>query len=429
MPAKKRPAAAQPERMERPPPSWAAAAGVAANSSTAVPWAEHFLAPHEDLWRRFAAVACKSGPLQVDVWSDCSGLCTEMVAARHLAHILSSTYDLRCEFRLHTACDSNQASRDLICATHRPRHCAMDLFDRDWASGSYNCCLTKTAQQMPPQGIDYYVCGFPCTPWSRRGKRLGFEDANSQHCFACIKTIAYINPIVFVMENVADLKGSGSGPHDEDFTGEFSQIAQFMEAKLTNYSCIMVNNLSPLHAGFPTNRSRFYLLGLRRDHGSKEAFGAVIQSFLGNPLPVQHTYRSFLKLGAPVDWSRWGQLPTPEESQQLAHGACKCGVDPMTLCPRHPCKCRACDTPGQELACQWRAKAGRSHAQRRNRHECFRTLGRAPQVARNQTPPLKRSSTRATEVVRCLGHSPAPRFDRRQLFSPPPPPLMFQNRF
>ena len=71
---------------------------------------------------------------------------------------------------------------------------------------------------------------------------------------------------------------------------------------------------------------------------------------------MEHTYFTLLNLEAKVlDWSRIGQFPTEEEMETLMFRNCVCGIDPMIVCPAHPCKCDHCGKCGTQ--CKWRTSA------------------------------------------------------------------------
>ena len=76
---------------------------------------------------------------------------------------------------------------------------------------------------------------------------------------------------------------------------------------------------------------------------------------------VKHDYRSFLGLGAAsvaIDWSRVGCLPAAAEITLVLASGCKCGLDPMLICPVHVCMCKECKLHGVKTArCAWRQHA------------------------------------------------------------------------
>ena len=63
---------------------------------------------------------------------------------------------------------------------------------RTFTSGDFWC--TRCAQNIPiPRvGVDLYVGTYPCTPWSRRGKRTGYDHPDAEVSIIGFKTIAFI---------------------------------------------------------------------------------------------------------------------------------------------------------------------------------------------------------------------------------------------
>ena len=64
---------------------------------------------------------------------------------------------------------------------------------------------------MPRRGADLYAGTYPCSPWSRRGNRPGFNHPDAEVSIIGFETIAFIGPAVFVIE-------LGDMPSQEDLT-------------------------------------------------------------------------------------------------------------------------------------------------------------------------------------------------------------------
>ena len=53
---------------------------------------------------------------------------------------------------------------------------------------------------LPSSGIDLYVAGFPCTPWTRRGSRQGWDSPDIKPFKIGFKTIRRIQPALWLYE-------------------------------------------------------------------------------------------------------------------------------------------------------------------------------------------------------------------------------------
>jgi DNA (cytosine-5)-methyltransferase 1 len=59
--------------------------------------------------------------------------------------------------------------------------------------------------------FDILCAGFPCQPFSRAGKRIGFEDMRGTLFFNVIEIIKEKNPKAFFLENVTGLLNHDTG--------------------------------------------------------------------------------------------------------------------------------------------------------------------------------------------------------------------------
>jgi DNA-cytosine methyltransferase len=106
----------------------------------------------------------------------------------------------------------------------------------------------------PPQ-VDLYVAGFPCTPFSNRGNRLGLEDKRNGNVLEHI--LAYIaarKPRAFLLENVGVIM-----QHDEGRT--WAAIREAL-AELRGYR-VEWKIMSPHEYGWPQRRTRIFIVGRR----------------------------------------------------------------------------------------------------------------------------------------------------------------------
>lgn len=118
---------------------------------------------------------------------------------------------------------------------------------------------TRGADEAPG-GVDVYVSGFPCQPFSKAGKLGGSSDPRGLLCCKVVEYITQKRPRAFILENVANLlkfpevltliidalRGAfdGRGPN-----------SYFVEWKILN---------TDVHGGIPQSRSRLYIVGLLR---------------------------------------------------------------------------------------------------------------------------------------------------------------------
>ena len=117
--------------------------------------------------------------LRLHVWADCVGLCSEMCAGREVEQSLRRLLGVDVKFILHGACDECPHSKKFVMQNYAPTHWSDDVCDRDWETGAYTDTAADPAvcRQLPDTGIDIYVAGWPCGPFSHRGVRKRGADA------------------------------------------------------------------------------------------------------------------------------------------------------------------------------------------------------------------------------------------------------------
>ena len=318
-------------------------------------WAKHFVsvlrAPLENLRRKLPFPGTK-----ITMWSDCAGKCTEKTAADKLKDELKTELGIDIDFRLYTACDTKLHCRDYVDKNFRPTHVTRDIFERDFASRSFQYIMCNKPCHLPNDGVDLYTCCCPCGPWSRRGKRLGFDDPHADVWWQAIETIQHMQPVMFIMENVMEV---GS---------DMSLIQAEIKKKLGDaYASCTVNKTSPTHHGYPTEKIRFVVCGGRLDQISEASLVNSFAKLIDNPMVVEDTYWSLLGIrGLPDEvLDSVGLPPNPGDAVMIQKSPCKCSINPMIECPMHPCKCDKCRKQPhkmgviayQPLPCAWRKKA------------------------------------------------------------------------
>lgn len=103
-----------------------------------------------------------------------------------------------------------------------------------------------------PRGVDVYLCGFPCQPFSPSGLGRGAQDERGQHCISCLEVIAATLPKVFVLENVENILS-------------FPEVISFIIETLRSLGEYEVHYTvlgSSTHGGVPHHRERVFIVGL-----------------------------------------------------------------------------------------------------------------------------------------------------------------------
>ena len=135
-----------------------------------------------------------SKSLTLRVWSDCTGLATEMFASRELSRALAAELGIELNWVLFCACEKDKRARDFIMANHAPLHCSDDMLHRSFTEGQFWCEMCKANHDLPKQGIDVYIAGYPCSPWSRKGTRTDFDHPDIKPFLIGMKMVNYIKP-------------------------------------------------------------------------------------------------------------------------------------------------------------------------------------------------------------------------------------------
>tara|TARA_B100001250_G_scaffold119616_1_gene101543 strand:+ start:373 stop:1698 length:1326 start_codon:yes stop_codon:yes gene_type:complete len=97
--------------------------------------------------------------------------------------------------------------------------------------------------------------GFPCQPFSKSGKQLGFRDKIRGTLFGEISEIIdQKRPNFVLLENVANLKGHDNGKTLKTIISVLQEMGYFVRSKV----------LSPHEYGIPHHRPRIFIIGINK---------------------------------------------------------------------------------------------------------------------------------------------------------------------
>ena len=134
--------------------------------------------------------------------TDCTGLGTVEMATSDILE--ASQGSMQRVF----GCDVSTASRQVMAAKDSPEIILGDMMDRIFSRQGFS---SKDTQGRPvtvsrdSAALDFYVAGTMCTPFSAKGKRNGFSDANADTLTNFLKTIVVLQPRCAILENVKRL--------------------------------------------------------------------------------------------------------------------------------------------------------------------------------------------------------------------------------
>lgn len=176
----------------------------------------------------------KKRPLRVG--TDCSGIEAPIVALQQLkipfSHEFSSEIDKHCIATIR--------------ANFNPKIIFGDM-------------RVRKLKDIPD--IDFYVCGFPCQPFSLAGRREGVRDPRGTIFWECLRVIRYKKPMIFVLENVRGLLSIDGG---ETFKTMIAELE-----KLKVYS-VYYKVLNTADYGIPQSRKRVFIVGILKQNEKRE---------------------------------------------------------------------------------------------------------------------------------------------------------------
>ena len=99
--------------------------------------------------------------------------------------------------------------------------------------------------------FDLLLAGFPCQPFSRAGKKKGFQDKRGNHFFIINEILKVKKPKAFLLENVKFLKSHDNG----------NTLKKMLKKLRKNYYVPDPEVLNSKNFGLPQNRERIFIVG------------------------------------------------------------------------------------------------------------------------------------------------------------------------
>lgn len=105
---------------------------------------------------------------------------------------------------------------------------------------------------------DIVIGGFPCQPFSKAGKGLGFEDTRGTLYLQMKRVIQHVQPLMFIAENVDGLRTNKNNATDT------SALDKIVEDFSDTYD-VEYRVLKAVDYGVPQTRVRIIIIGKRKD--------------------------------------------------------------------------------------------------------------------------------------------------------------------
>ena len=121
--------------------------------------------------------------------------------------------------------------------------------------------ISECWKQVPDH--DVLVAGFPCQPFSKSGKQLGFDDKKRGDCiFYVLNILKRVRPKYFIFENVPNFARHNNGETWARIRNELKHLGYCVRSTADPYE----ENQSPRHIsphqyGYPQKRDRFFAMG------------------------------------------------------------------------------------------------------------------------------------------------------------------------
>ena len=273
-----------------------------------------------------------SRPLRVA--SDCTGSGNAETSFHKLVQDLEVIF----------TCDHEPAVQHWMRAHMKAKYMFGDIMDRKCNVTSISGTTCEGVVVSINRGdVDVYTAGFPCTPWSGKGLRLGWLDPNAKPLLKIRKTIFALQPPLVILENVPGVLNNG-GLH---------VLKKFLGI-LKNYHIWVSHPLSPHSFGVPQHRNRIYIVMMKQSSlkfpdMSLHHFELFLTRFLeAVSMESVEPWPDWLAaMGCPMIRDVYG---SPEEEVPCPVPFC---CTPEATCNVHLCKCPECKR-GTLSKCKWR---------------------------------------------------------------------------
>lgn len=157
--------------------------------------------------------------------------------------------------------------------------CEIDKICNDLYKNNFKISPEYDIRQADIENIPSFevlFAGFPCQPFSKGGKQMGFKDqTRGTLFFNILQIIEFHRPNYILLENVANIVS-----HDQGNT------YQVIKKSLTDLGYLMPSQpliISPVDFGYPVNRKRAYIIARRKNEFS-EKFLTPFQQIENNKL-------------------------------------------------------------------------------------------------------------------------------------------------
>ena len=163
---------------------------------------------------------------------------------------------------------------------------------RSFNTGEVWRTLCQRNLPLPKGGIDLDVGTYPCSPWSRRGTRAGWDHPSVDAFRIGVETIAYTQPAVWINE-------LGELPENAAIDEVTAAIETGCCRAGSEWTIQVVRDLMPSRCGYPVRRTRSFFLGWRVDVGRACDLVAAVTTLIQHPIDLSMSYRGFLNIQHP----------------------------------------------------------------------------------------------------------------------------------
>ena len=121
--------------------------------------------------------------------------------------------------------------------------------------------ISECWTQVPDH--DVLVAGFPCQPFSKSGKQLGFDDKERGNCiFYALNILKKVRPKYFIFENVPNFAKHNNGESWREVKNALTEMGYCVRSTSDSVNeGKSAKHLSPNQYGFPQKRDRFFAIG------------------------------------------------------------------------------------------------------------------------------------------------------------------------